>query len=164
MLSVSSLQFTARSHPREAEATGEELESYSGLQSWIKWLTLLLFMSFLSNFRCFCLPLKKRRRWVVSFILLNTLSVLIAPFYILFLMRWWDKVKSFKQERVSWGAAERQKTSFPTCTKSIITGVHFSEVGVDGGALSRIIGAVQTAVADCVKITAVWGEITEGGD
>lgn len=66
--------------------------------------------------------------------------------------------------RVSWGAAERQKTRFPTCTKSIIAGVHFSEVCVDGGALNRIIGAVQTAVTDGVQITAIWGETTEGGD
>ena len=51
----------------------------------------------------------------------------------------------------------------PTCTKSIITGVHFREVSVDGGALSGVISAVQTAMADCVKITAVWREITERG-
>lgn len=59
---------------------------------------------------------------------------------------------------------EAQQTRFPTCTKAIIAGVHFSEVCVDGGALNRIIGAVQTAVTDCVQITAIWGETTEGGD
>lgn len=51
--------------------------------------------------------------------------------------------------------------SFPTCTTSIIAGVHFSEVSVDGGALSRIVGTVQTTMTDCVKITAIWGEIME---
>lgn len=59
-----------------------------------------------------------------------------------------------------WGEEQqRQKTGFPTCTKSIIAGVHFSEVSVDGGALSRVVGAVQTAMTDRVKITAIWGEI-----
>lgn len=60
-----------------------------------------------------------------------------------------------------WGAAEGQKTGFPTCTASIIAGVHFSEVRVDGGALGRIVGAVQTAVTDRVEIAAIWEEVTE---
>lgn len=42
-----------------------------------------------------------------------------------------------------------------TCATSIITGVHFSEVSVEGGTLSRVVGAVETAMTDCVKITAV---------
>lgn len=42
-----------------------------------------------------------------------------------------------------------------TCTKSIIAGVHFSVISVNGGALHRIISAVQTAMTDCVKITAI---------
>lgn len=60
-----------------------------------------------------------------------------------------------------WGAAERQKTGFLTCTTSIIAGVHFSEVRVDGGALGRIVGAVQTAVTDRVEIAAIWEEVKE---
>lgn len=63
-----------------------------------------------------------------------------------------------------WGAAERQKTGVPTCTTSIIAGVHFSEVRVDGGALGRIVGAVQTAVTDRVEIAAIWEEVTRTGD
>lgn len=45
--------------------------------------------------------------------------------------------------------------SFHTCAGPVITRVHFGEVGVDGGALSRVSGAVQAAVAGRVEITAV---------
>lgn len=49
-----------------------------------------------------------------------------------------------------------------TCAESIIAGVHFGEVSVDGGALGRVVGAVQAAVADSVEIAAVWGRDTRG--
>lgn len=58
--------------------------------------------------------------------------------------------------RVENGTKKKEaELRLPTCAKSVITGVHFSEVSVDGGALGRVISAVQTAMADCVKITAV---------
>lgn len=44
-----------------------------------------------------------------------------------------------------------------TCAESIVAGVHFGEVSVDGGALGRVVCAVQAAVTDGVEIAAVWG-------
>lgn len=51
-----------------------------------------------------------------------------------------------------------------TCAESIIAGVHFGEVSVDGGALGRVVRAVQAAVTDGVEIAAVWRrDKTRGG-
>lgn len=50
------------------------------------------------------------------------------------------------------------KEGLPTCAKSIIARVHLIKIGIDGGALSRVVCAVQTAMTDCVEITAVWRE------
>lgn len=52
-----------------------------------------------------------------------------------------------------------------TCAESIIAGVHFGEVSVDGGALGRVVRAVQAAVTDGVEIAAVWRrDKTRGGE
>lgn len=52
---------------------------------------------------------------------------------------------------------QRGKMMNSTCAESIIARVHFGEVSVDGGALGRVVGAVQAAVTDGVKIAAVCG-------
>ncbi len=45
-----------------------------------------------------------------------------------------------------------------TCAGSVITGIHFSEVCIDGNLLRRIVSAVQTAMADTVEITGICSE------
>lgn len=45
-----------------------------------------------------------------------------------------------------------------TCAGSVITGIHFSEVCINGNLLRRIVRAVQTAMADTVEITGICSE------
>lgn len=53
----------------------------------------------------------------------------------------------------------RQTESSPgTCAGSVITGIHFSEVCINGSSLRRIVRAVQTAMADTVEITGICSE------
>lgn len=70
-----------------------------------------------------------------------------------------DKAKREQQHRPieAWNNLRKKEAVpwLPTCTESIVTGVHFSEVSVDGGALSRVISTIQTAMTDCVEITAI---------
>lgn len=71
-------------------------------------------------------------------------------------IRWGD----YDTVRVVIGT-KQSRGFLPTCATSVITGVHFSEVCVDGGSLSGVISTVQTPMTDSVKIAAVCREITD---
>lgn len=60
--------------------------------------------------------------------------------------------------------SKRRQILSGTCAKSIVAGVHFGEVSVDGGALGRVVCAVQAAVTDGVEIAAVLGRDKTRGD